>query len=127
MRIMAITILAALAIISQAQGQTVTKGAAVDELIYIFQHSPKEVATALVANAGNQDATGEAFRLVVKALLAKTSATKIAESRSGLSEPDRAILKAVKADAVFEPAEVFPEKINPALELKLDTKEATKQ
>lgn len=109
-------VLFALPVMAQTQGE------AVEELVYIFQHSPREVAVSLVAGTANKDATGEAFKVAIKHLLLKAAEMRTAESRSGLTEADRAILKAAKADAMFDPVKVFPERIaEPTRELKLDT------
>jgi len=118
-----ISILAMLVLVSVtiAQGQTVRQGKAVDGLLYLFNTQARGTASYLVASAATDSATGEAFRLVVKELLARSEAAQVAETRSRLSEADRTILQAAKKDAVFDPAKVFPERIaEPTKELKLD-------
>jgi hypothetical protein len=104
-----------------AQGQAVRQGEAVDGLLYLFNTQARGTANYLVASAAADSATGEACRLVVRELLARSKAAQVAETRSRLTEADRAILQAAKVNAVFDPAKVFPERIaEPTRELKLD-------
>jgi len=116
-----LTILALAAVMNPALAQ-VTQNEAVEGLLYLFNEHPRAVAQFLVASATPDTTEGKAFRLVMKRLLEREAAVRLAETRSRLTEDDRAILKAVKQDAVFDPAKVFPERIEePTKELKLDT------
>lgn len=121
-----LAILTLVALGNQGQAQ-VTQNEAVEGLLYLFNTQPRAVAQFLVSSATPDTTEGKAFRLVIKELLARSETAQVAETRSRLSEADRAILKAAKQSAVFDPKEVFKEKISdPAQELKLNTVENIK-
>lgn len=127
--VLLLAILALVALGGRAKAQ-VTQNEAVEGLLYLFNEHPREVAKHLVASSTPDTLEGKAFRLVVKRLLEREAAVRLAETRSRLTEEDRSILKAAKQDAVFDPAKVFPERIaEPTQELKLDaaTKEVSKE